>query len=177
MIRRRLPLLLLPVTGGCYDRLTNGNYVLYQFSWWTPLIIMIVCIFLWVFSWVFQKQLRTMNIALKGFAMVGILVFAPAMYTDYVRVDRDGLEYRDGFWFTSKPQKVRFEEIQEIRRVIVYKTKTSIIRNSIKEKAERVELHFLRHDGEFIRISCGELMLKAERDILDKAEARGITVN
>ena len=162
--------LLALTAAGCVDRDVNGDQVAYGYSWWVPVVVLLLALVALPLG-----LLTVRRSARFGWAMfilspvLGILVF-PNMILDGVKVDSDHFEARYGFWFSPSKPNVRFDDLVELRHV------TWQERGRRGRKTTKHKLLCIHKGGVKESVSLGDLLRRAEPDIVARAEAKGVAI-
>jgi hypothetical protein len=165
--------LLALAAGGCVDRTVNGDEVGYSFSWWVPVAVLLGALAALPLGFIIC--LRSARSARFGWALMilalvlALLVF-PSMILDKVKVDVDHFEARYGVWFAPSRPNVRFEDLRELRRV-TYTERGR--RGRVLTKHKLVCVH---NDGHQESVPLDNLLRRAEPDIVERAQAKGVAV-
>jgi hypothetical protein len=161
-----LAALTLCLVAGCYERVSRGNESLYRFVWWLGPVVIAGGILGVPIGWLLRKWTPKWGFVLMFIAPVLLVIVAPAMYSDRVLIDDEHFEVRYGFWFAPSVFDLRFEDLSEIRYVVVH---------DARGRAS-YELHCLTNTGEVVVVHAGDLVRNTVPEILARAKARGVRV-
>ena len=151
---------------GCYERVTRGNESIYRFAWWLGPMIIAGGLVGVPIGLLLRKWSKRLGFVLMGLAPVLLFIVAPAIYSDYVRIDDEHFEARYGFWFAPSVHNLRFGELREVRYVAVRGPRGRT----------NYELRCLNKTGQLSVVSAGDLVRNTVPEILQRAKLRGVQV-
>ena len=156
--------------GGCVERTVNGDEVGYGYSWWVPVVVLLVALVALPLGLVTRRRSARFGWGVMILAPILAIVVFPAMILDKVKVDSEHFEAHYGFWFAPSRPSVRFDDLRELRHV-TYKERGRRGRMSTKHK-----LLCVHKDGHQETVALGDLLRRAEPDIDERAQARGVAL-
>ncbi len=162
--------LLALTAAGCVDRDVNGDQVTYGYSWWVPVVVLLVALAALPLGLLTLRRSARFAWAMFILSPVLAVVVFPNMILDGVKVDSDHFEARYGFWFAPSQPNVRFDDLLELRHV------TWQERGRRGRKRTKHKLLCIYKGGAKESVSLGDLLKRAEPDIVARAEAKGVPV-
>jgi hypothetical protein len=162
--------LLALTAAGCVDRDVSGDQVAYGYSWWVPVVVMLVALGALPLGLLTVRRSARFGWAMFILSPVLAIVVFPNMILDGVKVDSDHFEARYGFWLAPSKPSVRFDELLELRHV-TWKERGRRGRVTTKHK-----LLCIHKGGGKESVTLGDLLKRAEPDIVARAEAKGVAV-
>ena len=162
--------LLALTAAGCVDRDVNGDQVAYGYSWWVPVVVLLVALVALPLGLLTVRRSARFGWAMFILAPVLAVFVFPMMILDYVKVDSDHFEARYGFWVAPSRPNVRFDDLTELRHV-TWKERGRRGRMTTKHK-----LLCVHKGGTQESVRLGELLKRAEPDIAARAQAKGVAI-
>src|SRR5215217_4903661 len=162
---------VLFAAGGCVDRDVSGDQVTYDYSWWVPVVVLLGSLVALPTGLLLRKRSGRFGVILMVAAPLLALIVFPAMLLDKVKIDSQHFETRDGFWLVPTKHNVRFDDLAEMR-LVSYEVRTRRGGRQTKQKLVCVHKDSAPQDT----VQLGNLVRHAAQDILDRAQAHGVTV-
>jgi hypothetical protein len=162
--------MLVILGGGCVDRTVKGDEVGYGYSWWVPVVELLGAMAALPQGLVTRRRSSRFGWGLMILAPLLALVVFPAMILDRVKVDSEHFEAHYGFWFAPSRPSVRFDDLRELRHV-TYKQRGR--RGRVTTKHKLVCFHL---DGQQETVALGDLLRRAEPDIIERAQAKNVAI-
>jgi hypothetical protein len=151
---------------GCYERSVEGAASVYGFADWVRMLVIVGGLIGVPVGWLLRRWSDRLGFVLMGLSPILLIIVAPGLFNDRVVVDAEHSEARYGFWFAPSDHHVRFDDLQQIRYVLV---RDSRGRGSY-------ELQCQTRLGDVVTVHAGDLVSKAVPEILERARARGVPV-
>lgn len=149
---------------GCYEQVIKGDEITYQFAWWVPPVIILVCLLALPVGWFFRKS--KVGFVLLFMSPILLFVLVPAVCRDRVQIDDDHFEATYGFWFDPALHNLRFEDLSEIQYIAI----------SGRRGSKSYELHCQTKTGSVTVVHAGTLVGITVPEILKRATAKGVRV-
>jgi len=157
--------------GGCIDRDVKGDTVSYDYAWWVPVLTLLAALVAFPAGLVLRKRSGRIGWGLMILSpFLAILIF-PGMLLDKVKIDSQHFETRYGFWFAPTKANVPFDDLVELR-LVTYQERTR--RGGRQTKQKFVCIHKSAAPKETVHL--GTLVKEAAGDIIERAQAKGVTV-
>ena len=172
--RLRAITLLLPgalLLAGCTRKETQGDLTIVTYEAWVGLVAILIGLVVAVVSLLMRKS--GIGAWIVAIAAVAFTVgFAPFGFVDYVRVDKEHIATRWGFWFVPTLHDIRFDDIAKVD----YTKETRRGRRGRKETS--YNLVFSRKSGEQEKLTAtNSLMQAASDELVDALSAKGLAIN
>jgi hypothetical protein len=149
------------------ERTTAGDTTNYRFSPWLAIVFVAGGLLVIPAGYLLLRWIGG-GCALMAFGLAAIIAAGVGIHHDQVRVDAEQFELIVGFWLAPDTHRVRFDDLQSIRRV----SRTTEGRWSHTV----YELHCVAKDGSVQKVPIGDLMQHAVGEVLDRARGRAVPV-
>ncbi len=158
--------LCLAGLSGCYDQTTNGDESTYSFALWVRVLVILAGIIFIPAGWAIRKDNARWGWMLLVMGPVLLVLIAPSLFTDRVRVTPQGFEATYGMWFSPNKVSVRFEDV----------TRMQIVGTRGSRGRINYSLHCMTKSGQETVMALGDLTKNAVPEISDRAKEHGINI-
>jgi hypothetical protein len=162
-----LAVLLLGTASGCVHQTTGGDVSTYIYVPWAIFLVGGAGLLALVGSGIVAQHSKWLGFPLLLATVAVLGLFVPNLWLDHVSVTPDVVEVRRGWWWTQRPQKITFREMQEVR--ILWPKSAGQQRITADASFE-----WVRRAGPGQRMDLGILGEAAASEILYRAHERGV---
>lgn len=167
-------LMLLPLAfllTGCVNKAVEDSAVTCTYQWWVSPAVLLLGIAGTVWGWHSRSSgwRSILFMVMAGAVTVG---FAPFGWIDYVRISKERLETKWGFWIAPTTHSIAWSDVGHVDLV----SRTSRKRRGGTKTS--YYLQFRLKSGQMEELTLGNsLMEEAAEDIVATLATRGIAVN
>lgn len=164
-------LVMLSISG-CVKATEDGSGTVYTFERYVFELVLLAAFAAALIGWVLQRRggrIGAYGWSTLAFGFVLLVVLAPALWSDYIRVDAQGFELKTGLWFSPTHHMIDFNKLTSIAL-------TDEIRSGRNGKRTNYFLVCEQHAGPSEKVPVGDMMKKALDDILQRANEHGVIV-
>jgi hypothetical protein len=164
-------LCLIATAAGCTREETQGDLKIWTYESWVGVVAILAGIAVTVGALALRKSGFGAYVV-AFFAIAFTVGFAPFGFVDYIKLDKEHVSTRWGFWFTPTIHEIRFDDVSRVDHTKEEK------RGRRGRKSTSYYLVFTSRSGVQDKLGVGNSLMKAAKEeIVLALAAKGLEVN